>query len=126
MNADDRVSRVTHLEADQVDPFVVRLRSKDRFGKQKESLYVNQHGRRWKMDERFGAGRWHVKTIIPEQDEIDRIRSMWGTQPNAPLIIVKAQILIDGQVKYEDYGWATPASVFGGRSSFRKMDSASP
>ena len=105
----NKIAKSTGLPVDQVNPFVVM------FG---DKAYVNTDGRRWKMDERFGAGGWSAEVEVLGREEYENLLMQWGKKP--PMIIVKCTICIDGKPMYEDYGWSSPDSTPAGAKQFQE------
>ena len=92
-----------------VNPFVVMCGDKP---------YINTDGRRWKMDERFGAGGWSAEVEVLGKGEYENLLMQWGKKP--PMIIVKCSICIDGKPTYQDYGWSSPDSTPAGAKQFQE------
>ena len=105
----NKIAKSTGLPVDQVNPFVVM------FG---DKAYVNTDGRRWKMDERFGAGGWSAEVEVLGREEYENLLMQGGKKP--PMIIVKCTICIDGKPMYEDYGWSSPDSTPAGAKQFQE------
>ena len=105
----NKIAKSTGLPVDQVNPFVVMFGDKP---------YVNTDGRRWKMDERFGAGGWSAEVEVLGKQEYDNLLMQWGKKP--PMIIVKCSICIDGKPMYQDYGWSSPDSTPAGAKQFQE------
>jgi len=105
----NKIAKSTGLPVDQVNPFVVM------FG---DKAYVNTDGRRWKMDERFGAGGWSAEVEVLGREEYSNLLMQWGKEP--PMIIVRCTICIDGKPMYQDYGWSSPDSTPAGAKQFQE------
>ena len=105
------VAKATGLAVEQVDPFVVMFGDKP---------YINKDGRRFKMDLRFGAGGYTVSVGPPSLDEYAFLTRMMGIKEGTPCVIMKAVIMVDGEKKSEDYGYAIPTNCPGGQVQFDK------
>ena len=105
----NKIAKSTGLPVDQVNPFVVM------FG---DKAYVNTDGRRWKMDERFGAGGWSAEVEVLGREAYSNLLMQWGKEP--PMIIVRCTICIDGKPMYQDYGWSSPDSTPAGAKQFQE------
>ena len=110
------VAEQTGLEVRQVDGGMVTMfKSPD--GSMKP--YVGAAGRRYKMDERFGAGEYRVDAHLPDLDTYKVLRQMWGIAQGAPCIIMECEILDkQGNLMARDYGTATPRNMLGGQKQF--------
>jgi len=102
------VAKMTGMKVEQVHPFVVAYGD----GKGGMRPYVTTPGKRFKMDERFGAGGYDVKTTLPTEQEYAFLCRMMGIKKDAPCIIIKCEIWVDGKVKYSDYGTASPVNMY--------------
>jgi hypothetical protein len=105
----DVIEKSTGFESEQVGQFVTRLG---------DNYYINKDGRRWKMDERFGAGGYKISVGPPEPKEYAFMKQMMGIKPDEPCIIMKASVIVDGKQLAEDYGFVTPASARAGKKQF--------
>ena len=102
------VAKETGLMVEQVHPFVVAYTD----GKGGMRPYITTPGKRFKMDERFGAGGYDVKTMLPTEQEYDFLCRMMGVKKDSPYIIIKCEIWVDGKLKYSDYGTASPENMY--------------
>jgi hypothetical protein len=103
----EEIATRTGLAVEQVSNGVVMFGNKP---------FVNLIGKRYKMDERFGPGKWGTRVDQIKGDDYQHMMMMWGKKP--PCIIMKAQIIFNGDVIAEDYGWCTPQSAAAGRKQF--------
>lgn len=108
-NQEEAIAKKTGLNVGQVSAGVVMYGDKP---------YVNLIGKRYKMDDRFGPGKWGTQVDMVTGDDYDHMMKMWGKKP--PCIIMKARVTFNGAVLAEDYGWATPESAPAGARQFEK------
>jgi len=109
VNQEQAIAKKTGLDVSQVSAGVVMYGDKP---------FVNITGKRYKMDDRFGPGKWGTRVDQIKGDDYDHMLKMWGKKP--PCIIMKAQILFNGDVLAEDYGWSSPDSAPAGARQFEK------
>tara|TARA_R110001583_G_scaffold1177_4_gene9795 strand:- start:15774 stop:16682 length:909 start_codon:yes stop_codon:yes gene_type:complete len=109
VNQEQAIAKKTGLDVSQISAGVVMYGDKP---------FVNITGKRYKMDDRFGPGKWGTRVDQIKGDDYDHMLKMWGKKP--PCIIMKAQILFNGDVLAEDYGWSSPDSAPAGARQFEK------
>lgn len=111
----EELSKATGFRAEQVSPFVTTFQGEGGIPKP----YINAAGRRYKMDDRFGAGGYEIHTDLPSPDEYRMLREMLGVR-DAPFIAIKCEIWVDGRMLARDWGTATPGNILGGATNFEK------
>jgi hypothetical protein len=105
------IAKAAGMEVDQVHQFVTTFGGKP---------YINKDGRRFKMDQRFGAGHYQVEVAPPSDEEYAFLCKMMGVKKDDPCIIMKARVYVDGKKMSEDYGFVTPSSTPAGPAQFNK------
>ena len=111
-----QAASTTGLQTAQVHQFVTEF--KDDKGNLKH--YVGMDGITYKMDERFGAGKWNCIADLPTPERYRMLRIMWGIPNEKPAIIMEATVHVGGSLLARDWGTATPGNVLGGENQFWK------